>query len=362
MIRASRALVLLVIAGIALRAQQAPDKLDLLNLTNSVQAAIDAGDWRKAADLSALLETAVRDARNQAAVGKNSALVDSILTWLPADTETVVVAQEPFRISAPDPSAIPSALAMAQGYVTGVLDAAEAGQLGSALQGETIQLAVLGARRFTNHPPDEQNILPLGMIAYQGCGVYVLAKAASKIVARPPDESVMGLPVWVAKGSQNDRPNTDTYLVALPRPDLILVCNDRTFFAEISSRMASPQTPRALPSDLPEWKRVDRSEPLWAIRHFADSADAGNIFGAERDPQATGLVLEFGLAGGAAKARMISKSDPWKDFTSHAEFGGAAQSREVTKGVWELSIGSKPEAAGMAAFALMALAGFVVLL
>jgi hypothetical protein len=69
----------------------------------------------------------------------------------------------------------------------------------------------------------------------------------------------MGHSVWISKGSQNDFTDTDTYLVALPKPDIILACNDRDFFIQMVTRMALHQTPRALPAALPEWNHVDRS-------------------------------------------------------------------------------------------------------
>ena len=43
------------------------------------------------------------------------------------------------------------------------------------------------------------------------------------------------------------------------------------------------------------------------------------------------------------------------------DFHGAAKTREAASGVFELTVDGKPEAANMAAFALMAYLGFVVL-
>ena len=80
------------------------------------------------------------------------------------------------------------------------------------------------------------------------------------------------------------------------------------------------------------------------------------------DLHATGITVEFGLAPGVTRARMISQADPWENLAGSADFHGAAQSRKVADGVWELTVRDDPRAGGMAAFALMSLLGFIVLI
>jgi len=363
-----RTVVLIVLSAWQVAAQQGPPKLDLLKLTDQLEAAIIAGDWNKSAALSNALKEEVLNARNRSLAANGDDLANSMLSWLPVDTETIVVAQESFTLTELDRTEIPKALAMAQGYVLGLLAAAENEKLEKALLGRTIRLAVLGAREFGNHPPDERNFLPLGLIAYQGCATYAFAEPIPESsLSRPPDELVMGLPLWVSKGTQNDRPQSDTYAVAVPKPDLLIVCNNRDFLTEMVSRMASPQTTRALPADLPEWKLVDRHAPVWAVRHYrtdranVDPTNARNMLELEADPKAAGVIVEFGLASDSTIAKLLSNSDPWKKFVGINEFHGAAQSREVGKGVWELAVAGTPEAASMSVFALMAVLGFAVL-
>ncbi|HLY16417.1 MAG TPA: hypothetical protein VKR61_04300 [Bryobacteraceae bacterium] len=168
--------------------------------------------------------------------------------------------------------------------------------------------------------------------------------------------------VWVSKGSQNESPDTETYLVSLLKPDLMLVCNHREFFSEVVSHIGSSPERRALPPNLPEWRQVDRSAPLWAICHYRDSTFLTSLMAEAKDPSATGLAVEFGLPSGAIRARMISKSDFWKDIAGRSELAGAARSRESGPGIWELSVDGKPEAGFFALFVLMGMLGFVVLL
>jgi hypothetical protein len=60
---------------------------------------------------------------------EGTSLVDAILGWLPRDTETLVVAQQPFVIPESKPDEIQSTLVMAQSYVLGLLTAAEGEKL-----------------------------------------------------------------------------------------------------------------------------------------------------------------------------------------------------------------------------------------
>jgi hypothetical protein len=175
----------------------------------------------------------------------------------------------------------------------------------------------------------------------------------------------MGQRIWTSKGTQNDRPDTDTLFVSIPKQDTILVCNDRLFLTEMISRMSAPSNVRALPVSLPEWSLVDRSAPLWAIRHLrADRAASqpAHLLSADKDPEATGFAVHFGLVSTAAKAVILAKYDPWREIVGLSEFQGSAQSKKITDGVWELSVGDKPEAAAMAAFVLMGLLGIAVYL
>jgi hypothetical protein len=103
-------------------AAQSPVKADSLRLTNELESAILSGDWTKAAELSRALKTAAEDARNRSMASAGREQADSILAWLPADTETLLVAQQPFQIAIHDQTETASAIEMAQGFVVGLLE------------------------------------------------------------------------------------------------------------------------------------------------------------------------------------------------------------------------------------------------
>lgn len=361
----TRVAALLLLTAAALPAQQ-PVKADLMKLTDQLDAAIQAGDWTQAAQISRVLKYAVQDARNQSMAAAGSELADAILGWLPPDTMTLVVAQQAFDIAAQDDKSLPSALDASRSYVLGLLGAAEKQNLVKALKGHTVGLAAI-AMRFGQERDDNQHTnspVPLGMIPYQGCGVYAFAEPVGESVfGRQPEDSILGHRIWVSKGTQNDTPDRETYLIALIKPDLMISCNDRQFFEQVITRMAGAVQPRALPASLEEWKHVNRASPLWGISHYNENgAVPSNLVTGGKEPNARGITVEFGLASGAAKARILAKSDPWSELASSPDFHGAAKSREESPGVWQITIDGKPDAAMMAAFALMAYLGFVVLI
>ncbi len=352
--------ILVLTAAMQLAAQQGQPG-ELLRLTDDVQTAIETEDWQAAAKGSASLRRSVLAARNQALIARGNELTNEFLGWLQADTETLIVAREPFVLLADDPTEVPHALAQAQGYVLGLLEAAENEAVTKAMEGRTVRFAAFAARRFANPPADERNnIIPLGLIPYQGCSLYAFADdIPASVLERAPDEIVLGNQVWTSKGSQNEGPQSTTYLVVRPKPDQILVCNDRDFFTQTVSRISALEDQRALPADLPEWKHVDRAAPLWAIRHFrADRADVDPTY---PHPRTIGMTLKVDSTD-VIRARMLSEADAWKEIAESDEFHGAAQSSKVADGVWELSVANNPEAALFAVFALMAALGLAIYL
>jgi len=359
-----------------LAAQEPRSNDKLLALTDQLQSAINAGDWKNAAKLSSLVRDAVTQARNLSFAETTNEQVDTILNWLPENTETVVVAQEPFTISESNPNTEPGALTEARGYILGLLDAANQGKLFHALEGRTLRFALLTGRKFANHPTDRNNVLPLGLIAYQGCATYAFAKPVAEMASSGrPGTVIAGKQVWVSKGREYE-PTRDadqrwaTYLVALLSPDLILVCNDRDFFSSVVSRMTTRPVKQAFPPSLSEWKQMNRSAPFWGFRHFlpqpADTDPTDPRKGSLpeiTDAGAMGVVMQLGVRTDGIRARWLSRSDtnPWQQLAKAGDFKGKAQSYRVSEGVWELNIRGDAQVEDFAVFALMAVLGFAML-
>lgn len=356
-----RSILVLLLMTAWIASAQSPDKDGLLRLTNELDTAIQSGDWAKAIELSGTLKATAEDARNRSMATAGREQADSILAWFPADTETILVAQQPFELATQRQTETPRTFQLAQAFILGLLQAAEKGTLATDLAGRTLRLAVFGARRFGEKVTTEPQVPALGMIPYQGCATYSFAAAiVQPILSRPPEETILGYRVWISKGSQNDQRDRDDYFVSMLNAEAMLVCNSRAFFQEMVERIGQSAQRRALPADLPEWKLVDRSVPLWGLTHYRNSRPP---LGTGRENLgATGLTVEFGLDGDVSLARMITDSDPWKGIASSRDFRGAAQSSEVSTGIWELKIAGKSDAALFTILVLMGELGFVILL
>jgi hypothetical protein len=354
--------------ALALSAQQPQvNSESLLVLTDRLRAAMEAGDWKKAAELSSALKNATAEARGRALLGKNNEEIDRVLGWLPENTETIVVAQQPFILLEGDPNSVADALTEARGYVLNLLGPANDAELVKALYGTTVRFAVLAARRFENHKADERGAIPLGMIAYQGCAAYAFGTAVRDAAfTRLPDSTILNHEVWTLTGDEPD----DKVLISFLKPDLILACNDKDFFSSVLSRINEPPKETKF-RRLPEWSQVDHSASVWGLRHFIPEArewdpthpaNAG-VTGTS-DAGAIGITLQVGLPRGKVSGRWLStsKTNYWDDLVSSPDFGNAASTRKIGEGVWELSANDESGPGTFAVFALMAMLGFAVLL
>jgi hypothetical protein len=287
--------------------------------------------------------------------------VDSVLDWLPKDTETILVAQKSFQILHADAEPA-DALDMAHGYVLGLLGAAENERLIRTLQGQSIRFAVVAARKFGFRDDDS-----LGLVSYEGCAAYAFAKPLdAAIFARTAEEKLPGNALWLSKGSQNESKYEYTYRTTLLKPDLLLICNNQNFLNETLATFdsASPSKVRqALPASLPEWKQVDRSAPVWGLRHFAQQLELDYIH-PERgkgDPTATGSTMQVGPAS-AVLGCWVSKAnaDPWREFSTSKDLKGRATTRRNALGGWEVAVSaSNKEVMFFATAALFGSLGFV---
>lgn len=360
-----RALPILICAAVSVAAQTPLETADILALTGSLRTALRAGDITKAAALSATLRETLRVTRNRALAPRIDEEIDAILGWLPADTETLLVAREPFTADVSAARGGLNALRLAQGYALLPLLSNPAGELSLKLQGQTLRHAVFAARRFQNHEAGPEQTPRLGMIAWQGCGLYGLALPnASPLLSRAPDETLFGFPVWNSKA-----PGSDPAFMARPKPDLLAVCNDHSFLSDLLGRVGVPQAVRIFPPAGPLMSALDRTAPLWAIRRFLPERAAadpthpasGGMLGVT-DPEAVGVVVEIGGRRGSVSAQWISKSraNPWQQLAALPAVRGTVTIQQNSDGAWQLSAprdGQNP----LVAFTLMGVLGFVAI-
>jgi hypothetical protein len=229
-----------------------------------------------------LLVCALAGSASQAQFGKlkkspepPSEEVQQVLAWLPADTETVVVANGPFSL--PDLGtrdeetpgvesffdleenfeALPLGLFGFKGQI-----------LSSRLLGQKVAFAIEGARHF-------QITEGLGTAPFEGCSIAVFQRDVSDRAAAflkdsakraLPSEQIEDQKVAVFQAQlENDQ---WTFYVDFPKPTVALACTNRDYLREVLVRMRDSRGVTALPDNLPEWKYIDTHDQFWGLRHF----------------------------------------------------------------------------------------------
>jgi hypothetical protein len=141
---------------------------------------------------------------------------------------------------------------------------------------------------------------------YEGCSIVVFDRNLDGLettIAQMPDWTgasrgvISGRQVltWQEKSNGAER----TYLLAFPKPNVLLIANNRKYLVEVLERMAQEKMPRALPNELPEWKFLDANARFWGLRHYhptqakkdPTSPLGGDSAYVQGDPRAIGVLF-----------------------------------------------------------------------
>lgn len=234
-----------------------------------------------------------------------------LIWWLPTDTESVIAARGPFTIpSEPNETSEKSD----QDWFTKKTSQAEIHaeleelplellydlDLAKALRGRTVAYAMQGSRHFREPAAGSE------VTRYEGCSVVVFEKnldGLESAITRMADwkdatKSVLsGTQVLSRREESND--SEQTYFLAFPKPNVLLIANNRKYLEQVLERMERKKTPRALPDQIPEWKFLNASARFWGLRHY-DPAQAkrdptsplgGDSTYVQGDPNAIGVLI-----------------------------------------------------------------------
>ena len=215
--------------------------------------------------------------------------VRAILSSLPADSESLFVANGPFTfpdLTPPDEPSVfttPSPEELKSDFEALPLSTIgfRSGVLANRFIGEKVLVVVEASRHY--RPPAS-----LGETLFEGCSIAVFARDVSdrtgsflkeSLASVHPPEKIEDQNVTVF----NEQLESDkwTILVAFPKPNTVIACTNRDFLRDVLARMAHPagsaaaSAGAAFPDSLPEWKYVDARNRFWAIRHF-DKSQAAN--------------------------------------------------------------------------------------
>jgi hypothetical protein len=235
-------------------------------------------------------------------------LIEEMLSWLPADTESVIAASGPFvmperregsngtQVSETSEHEVQDTFRELPLALFGV----KKGLLDKYLKDEQIIEAIEGSRDF--RPPSG-----LGEARFQGCAIAFFAgdisaransflKDSSQAILRT--EQIEGHEVAVFEEKLEE--DTWTTYVAFPRSNIAIAATSEEYLREVLARINGKHRERALPGTLPEWKHVDVHAGVWSVRHYDKKLAAtdptssfSRLTGTKPDLQAVGLTFSF---------------------------------------------------------------------
>ena len=268
--------------------------------------------------------------------------LEQLLTWLPVDTETLLVANGPFWMSNfqigqavyANHEVTREELEKHFEGMTLQLFNSRNGLLEKHLRGKKILFGLEASRHF--RPPTG-----LGELPFEGCALAVFEddlddqrnafiKEATQIAVRIEDIEGQKVAVFEELSEQD----TWKYFIAFPQKGVVLAATNEQFLREMLSRMRSPGTSRALPNSLPEWKYLNTRAQFWGLRHFDKqqaTEDPTSPFGGKKsanlpDDGAIGLTYECN-ASKERKATLTYLSSAGKEIAKIEE-GRFASSSE----------------------------------
>lgn len=236
--------------------------------------------------------------------GPSSQSIRQMLSWFPADTETVTAVMGPLPVPKLEKDSN-GGLSMAKSdnevrerfmlFPTLLLH-----DPANDFKDRPILAMIEGSRGFL--PPTG-----LGGMRYQGALIAVFAEditdrvnsflkdSAPNIVRT---EEIAGHAVTVSQVKSEE--DVWTTYVAFPKPNIAVAATDRGYLEEVLARIDGKSGERALPDTLPEWKHVDIHAQFWAVRHYRKlgaetdpSSPSNGGWGKTSDPQAIGLTFSF---------------------------------------------------------------------
>lgn len=255
--------------------------------------------------------------------------VDIVLSWLPADTETVVVADMrngsfltakrlKRKENDEDKDVVLPINAVAALFELQPLSFLGLKKpLARLIETHRVALAVEGSRHFRD--PKQ-----LGLMPFEGCQVVIFKSAlgeagtrfmrsAAELGLRIEKIGGIGVAVFQEQWEADDW----TFYVAFPNANTVLIATNREYMQQVLSRMRTSPADRALPRTLPEWKYVDAHAPFWGMRHYDRSQaelDPSSPFGGKKsanmsDEAAIGLTFYYDPAKGRTPTVIYISAD-----------------------------------------------------
>lgn len=246
--------------------------------------------------------------------------IQRVLSWLPADTETVIGANGPFVL--PDTTAEVNETENGKSSDQEIEEEFRGIPLGlfsykkdifaKHFKGEKVLLGIEGSRQF-RYPSG------LGEGPYQGCAIAIFVNdITDRTDSFMNDATTAAIRMERIEGQKvavfQEELETDTWttFIAFPKPNVAVAASDRDYLVEVLARINGKTGPRALPESLAEWKHVNIQDQFWGVRHYSkkdtqlDPTSPFRLGGLPgfADQKAIGLTFDFDP--GKSKTAMIT--------------------------------------------------------
>ena len=339
-----RRLIIVMFAS-ALSAQS-PSQVDLIRLTDELRSSIQHDALTSAADLAVKLDEEIKARQRAWLIRDADQRVDEILTWLPVNTESLWVNQDPFTIKADESLRLLSGRAP-QLYSVDRLSALNDGNFYRLLDARTVRFVVAATWNNTFR----QNTQVPALAPVQDVAYFFFFSEPVDFGAQ--DEYIEDRPAWRATAKVEDmlapfKPGVerskreDENWLSLARPDLLILTPTKELLAQVLQRTVHGSQTRALPSTLPEWKQVDRRASFWGLRHYTPQSKPKpnqRGFKSAALPQPDGAAVGFTVSFDSSRQRLeirymsevpLAQVDPTGSV--HREF----EIDQLRTGVWRL--------------------------
>ena len=199
-----------------------------------------------------------------AALSAEQPSIETMLWWLPQDTETIVFAQGPFEIPTLDARPPASLDHVLRAVTLTLLRNIQGGRFQAFLseQGRLVQIAFSARRPSPDAQRTDEELAVLILDA-------PLSEQEWKVFTEAASDVRVIQGAQTAKLEQSIRQAPQSLWVAWPTPNIVLIANAESLLDETLQRRRNPSAPRALAPTNRAWKSFSTGDPLWALRVFA---------------------------------------------------------------------------------------------
>jgi hypothetical protein len=286
-------------------------------LTRQLRDALARGEFAAATETASRLDDFVQERYRSWLIRDVPETVDRVLRWLPPDTESFWVNQEPFKVDAEELEQLRYRKPI-YFYSVDRLGALNEHLFYRAMSGRTVRFAIAAARNLRQ----QQYTTPGLMVAQDVIYFYFLD---GPVDLPPHDETMGGRPIWRGIGKVDSggpygpgisrSMRDDENWLALARPNALIMTNSKALLGKVLGSIDSGSPTSAFQKDLPEWMQLSQQASFWGLRHFSAEAKpkAGEPGFAtaqlpKPDGHAVGIAVQFNAGSQQLEIRYLSSA------------------------------------------------------